>query len=89
MSDDIYDGVDGEDVVDLYEELARNQKDFANAKSDQQKKFKAKYGKKYGPIRNDIMNQIVTGKITKAEGGIVGLFMGGLACQVGICLMLR
>ena len=77
MSDDIYDGVDGEDVVDLYEELARNQKDFANAKSDQQKKFKAKYGKKYGPIRNDIMNQIVTGKITKAEGGIVSLFTGG------------
>lgn len=71
MSDDIYDGVDGEDVVDLYEELARNQKDFANAKSDQQKKFKAKYGKKYGPIRNDIMNQIVTGKITKAGGGKV------------------
>ena len=83
MSDDIYDGVDGEDVVDLYEELARNQKDFANAKSDQQKKFKAKYGKKYGPIRNDIMNQIVTGKITKAEGGIVGLFMGGSAMSGG------
>ena len=40
MSDDIYDGVDGEDVVDLYEELARNQKDFANAKSDQQKSSK-------------------------------------------------
>ena len=83
MSDDIYDGVDGEDVVDLYEELAKNQKDFANAKSDQQKKFKAKYGKKYGPIRNDIMNQIVTGKITKAEGGIVGLFMGGSAMSGG------
>ena len=83
MSDDIYDGVDGEDVVDLYEELARNQKDFANAKSDQQKKFKAKYGKKYGPIRNDIMNQIVTGKFTKAEGGIVGLFMGGSAMSGG------
>ena len=45
MSDDIYDGVDGEDVVDLYEELAKNQKDFANAKNDQQKKFKEKYGK--------------------------------------------
>ena len=43
MSDDIYDGVDGEDVVDLYEELAKNQKDFANAKNDQQKKFKEKY----------------------------------------------
>ena len=83
MSDDIYDGVDGEDVVDLYEELARNQKDFANAKNDQQKKFKEKYGKKYGPIRNDIMNQIVTGKITKAEGGIVGLFMGGSAMSGG------
>ena len=83
MSDDIYDGVDGEDVVDLYEELAKNQKDFANAKNDQQKKFKEKYGKKYGPIRNDIMNQIVTGKITKAEGGIVGLFMGGSAMSGG------
>ena len=83
MSDDIYDGVDGEDVVDLYEELAKNQKDFANAKNDQQKKFKEKYGKKYGPIRNDIMNQIVTGKITKAEGGIVGLFMGGSAMTGG------
>ena len=83
MSDDIYTGVDGEDVVDLYEELARNQKDFANAKNEQQKKFKAKYGKKYGPIRNDIMNQIVTGKITKAEGGVVGLFMGGSAMSGG------
>ena len=60
-----------------------NQKDFGNSNIDQQKKFKAKYGKKYGPIRIDIMNQIVTGKITKAEGGIVGLFMGGSAMSGG------
>ena len=75
MSDDIYDGVDGEDVANLYEELYTLATDYANAKSTEQAKFKKKYPKKYGTIRRLLVNEIHSSN--KAEGGIVGLFNGG------------
>ena len=75
MNDDIYDGVDGEDVANLYEELYTLATDYANAKSTEQAKFKKKYPKKYGTIRRLRVNEIHSSN--KAEGGIVGLFNGG------------
>ena len=81
MSDDIYDGVDGEDVANLYDELYTLATDYANAKSTEQAKFKKKYPKKYGTIRRLLVNEIHSSN--KAEGGIVGLFMGGSAMSGG------
>ena len=75
MSDEIYDGVDGEDVANLYEELYTLATDYANAKSTEQAKFKKKYPKKYGTIRRLLVNEIHSSN--KAEGGIVGLYNGG------------
>lgn len=81
MSDDIYDGVDGQDVANLYDELYTLATDYANAKSTEQAKFKKKYPKKYGTIRRLLVNEIHSSN--KAEGGIVGLFMGGSAMSGG------
>ena len=75
MSDDIYDGVDGEDVANLYDELYTFITDYANAQSTEQAKFKKKYPKKYGTIRRLLVNEIHSSN--KAEGGIVGLFNNG------------
>ncbi len=81
MSDEIYDGVDGEDVANLYEELYTLATDYANAKSTEQAKFKKKYPKKYGTIRRLLVNEIHSSN--KAEGGIVGLFNGGQVDDFG------
>lgn len=75
MSDEIYDGVDGEDVANLYEELYTLATDYANAKSTEQAKFKKKYPKKYGTIRRLLVNEIHSSN--KAEGGLVNLAVGG------------
>lgn len=75
MSDEIYDGVDGEDVANLYDELYTFITDYANAESTEQAKFKKKYPKKYGTIRRLLVNEIHSSN--KAEGGIVGLSNGG------------
>ena len=69
MSDEIYDGVDGEDVANLYEELYTLATDYANAKSTEQAKFKKKYPKKYGTIRRLLVNEIHSSN--KAGGGKV------------------
>jgi hypothetical protein len=74
MSDDIYDGVDGEDVANLYDELYTLATDYANAKSTEQAKFKKKYPKKYGTIRRLLVNEIHSSN--KAEGGIISLAVG-------------
>ena len=74
MSDEIYDGVDGQDVANLYDELYTFVTDYANAQSTEQAKFKKKYPKKYGTIRRLIVNEIHSSN--KAEGGIVGLASG-------------
>jgi hypothetical protein len=75
MSDEIYDGVDGEDVANLYDELYTLATDYANAKSTEQAKFKKKYPKKYGTIRRLLVNEIHSSN--KAEGGLVSLAVGG------------
>lgn len=81
MSDEIYDGVDGEDVANLYDELYTFITDYANAESTEQAKFKKKYPKKYGTIRRLIVNEIHSSN--KAEGGIVGLYSGGQVDDFG------